>query len=210
MTAEVTGEHHDAGAHPAPPAQERAQGSRVRHDGRPEQRQAHGRARGTDLVFLLGALPRAVWRRACQVSRGRGPDARAGAGRQHLHLPHASARFAKSVPASARSAAWRSSRADVEADSGPQPRARRHDAPVLDRPPAHAAGPGPGNGWASEPICTCCPASSSATGCNSCWRRPVVLWAGWPFFVRGWASLKTRQPQHVHPDRHGHRRSLDL
>ena len=21
---------------------------------------------------------------------------------------------------------------------------------------------------------------------------PVVLWAGWPFFVRGWASLKTR------------------
>ena len=22
---------------------------------------------------------------------------------------------------------------------------------------------------------------------------PVVLWAGWPFFVRGWASLKTRQ-----------------
>ena len=21
---------------------------------------------------------------------------------------------------------------------------------------------------------------------------PVVLWAGWPFFERGWASLKTR------------------
>ena len=23
---------------------------------------------------------------------------------------------------------------------------------------------------------------------------PVVLWAGWPFFERGWASIKTRQP----------------
>ncbi|MFX9089337.1 haloacid dehalogenase, partial [Acinetobacter baumannii] len=22
---------------------------------------------------------------------------------------------------------------------------------------------------------------------------PVVLWAGWPFFVRGWASLRTRK-----------------
>ena len=21
---------------------------------------------------------------------------------------------------------------------------------------------------------------------------PVVLWAGWPFFVRGWASVRTR------------------
>jgi Cu+-exporting ATPase len=23
---------------------------------------------------------------------------------------------------------------------------------------------------------------------------PVVLWAGWPFFVRGWSSIRTRQP----------------
>ena len=30
---------------------------------------------------------------------------------------------------------------------------------------------------------------------------PVVLWAGWPFFERGWASL-VRQAQHVHVDRH--------
>ena len=39
---------------------------------------------------------------------------------------------------------------------------------------------------------------------------PVVLWAGWPFFVRGWQSLLDAQPQHVHPDRHGHRRRLAL
>ena len=37
---------------------------------------------------------------------------------------------------------------------------------------------------------------------------PVVLWAGWPFFVRGWQSLRHAQSQHVHADRDGHRRGL--
>ena len=39
---------------------------------------------------------------------------------------------------------------------------------------------------------------------------PVVLWAGWPFFVRGWQSLRHAQPQHVHADRARHRRRLGL
>ena len=39
---------------------------------------------------------------------------------------------------------------------------------------------------------------------------PVVLWCGWPFFVRGWQSLAHAQPQHVHADRHGHRRGVAL
>ena len=39
---------------------------------------------------------------------------------------------------------------------------------------------------------------------------PVVLWAGWPFFVRGWQSLHDAQSQHVHADRDGHRRGLSL
>ena len=30
-------------------------------------------------------------------------------------------------------------------------------------------------------------------GCNSLLATPVVLWGGWPFFVRGWTSLVTRQ-----------------
>ncbi len=30
---------------------------------------------------------------------------------------------------------------------------------------------------------------------------PVVLWAGWPFFERGWQSVRHPQPQHVHADR---------
>jgi Cu+-exporting ATPase len=39
---------------------------------------------------------------------------------------------------------------------------------------------------------------------------PVVLWAGAPFFARGWASPAFAQPQYVHPDRHGRRRGLAL
>ena len=39
---------------------------------------------------------------------------------------------------------------------------------------------------------------------------PVVLWAGWPFFERGWQSLGHPQPQHVHAHRHGHGRGLSL
>ena len=28
-------------------------------------------------------------------------------------------------------------------------------------------------------------------GSSWCWPRPVVLWAGWPFFERGWTSVRT-------------------
>ena len=37
---------------------------------------------------------------------------------------------------------------------------------------------------------------------------PVVLWAGWPFFVRGAQSLRNAQSQHVHADRARYRRGL--
>ncbi len=39
---------------------------------------------------------------------------------------------------------------------------------------------------------------------------PVVLWAGWPFFVRGWPIACHAQSQHVHADRDGHRRRVCL
>jgi Cu+-exporting ATPase len=39
---------------------------------------------------------------------------------------------------------------------------------------------------------------------------PIVLWAGWPFFVRGVQSVRQPQPQHVDADRPGHRRGLRL
>ena len=59
--------------------------------------------------------------------------------------------------------------------------------------PAHAAEPHGISNWLQFALAT-----------------PVVLWAGWPFFVRGWQSLRHPQPQHVHPDRHGHGRRLAL
>ena len=39
---------------------------------------------------------------------------------------------------------------------------------------------------------------------------PVVLWAGWPFFERGWASIKTAAAEHVHAHRARHRRRVAL
>ena len=39
---------------------------------------------------------------------------------------------------------------------------------------------------------------------------PVVLWGGWPFFERFWASLQEPQPQYVHPDRPRRGRRLHL
>ena len=32
---------------------------------------------------------------------------------------------------------------------------------------------------------------------------PVVLWGGWPFFVRAWQSIVSRPPEYVHADRLG-------
>ena len=44
-------------------------------------------------------------------------------------------------------------------------------------------------------------AGVARTGLQLVLATPVVLWGGWPFFVRGWASIVNRQPQHVHADR---------
>ena len=37
---------------------------------------------------------------------------------------------------------------------------------------------------------------------------PVVLWAGWPFFRRGWRSIATLAVEHVYAHRHRRRRGL--
>ena len=39
---------------------------------------------------------------------------------------------------------------------------------------------------------------------------PAVLYCGWPFFVRGWDSLRSGPAQHVHAHCHGHRRGVSL
>ena len=52
--------------------------------------------------------------------------------------------------------------------------------------------------------------AGAALACNSALATPVVLWGGWPFFERGWQSIVTSHPQHVHADRHRHRRGIRL
>ena len=77
---------------------------------------------------------------------------------------------------------------------GAEPRARRHDAPVLGLPAADRADPG--RSWCRS----CCPADPLATLAGHRLRiwielalaTPVVLWGGWPFFERGWASIVNR------------------
>ena len=88
-----------------------------------------------------------------------------------------------------------------------RPRTCRHDAPVLDLRGAGAAGRGAGHGRrifgpaASRP-------HRVSTYVQFVLATPVVLWGGWPFFVRGCAIARHAQPQHVHADRDGHRRRL--
>ena len=139
---------------------------------------------------------------------------RAGAGRRRVHVPDAPRDRAQTGPGAARSAAWRSSRVTVTLDGGREPRARRHDAggsgsAAALTVPLFAAR----DGRASLPV-----GRSHALGhaalatwiAARCSRRPVVLWGGWPFFVRGWRVDRAPQPQHVHADRPRRRRGVRL
>ena len=72
----------------------------------------------------------------------------------------------------------------------PQSRTRRHDAAVLDRPRLRPAGDGAGNERALLGAHWLTPTMSNYV--QFALASPVVLWAGWPFFVRGAQSLVTR------------------
>ena len=91
---------------------------------------------------------------------------------------------------------------------GGEPRAARHDAAVLGLRSAlsipllaFAMGDMSRRALASLPPRTAIWVQLSLA-------TPVVLWGGWPFFERGWASRRQPQPEHVHPDRARHRRRL--
>ena len=74
---------------------------------------------------------------------------------------------------------------------------------------AVGAAAGAGDGRRISAGVDCC-APRRASGCSWSLATPAVLWGGWPFFRRGWASVRNRQPQHVHADRARHRRGLRL
>ncbi len=99
--------------------------------------------------------------------------------------------------APARSAAWRSSRGRSRSTEAAEPRAARHDAPVLGRRSCSTV-----PRLRARDVRTWSRASRSSTRLavraldwvQLALATPVVLWGGWPFFARGWASIVNRSP----------------
>ena len=101
-------------------------------------------------------------------------------------------RSGRSVPEAARSAAWRSSPTSSASTTAPNPEladmTRRF---WIGAGAVGAAGrardgrPSRRRPWPDR-------SDARRTGSSSRFATPVVLWAGWPFFVRGWQSLVTR------------------
>ena len=196
---------------PKPP---RARRPGLRHEGRSAQDRSIATAtRGRDYFFCSARLPRAS---SSPIRRNISTPASRRQRRlppgDDLHLPDASrdpAGRARQLP-DLRHGAGAARRHGDEA--GPNPE-------LIDMTRRFWIGAGArGAGascwrWAAH-----LPASTCTTTCrrsSSVWLQfvlatPVVLWAGWPFFERGWASVRQPQPQHVHPDRARHRRRLSL
>ena len=133
----------------------------------------------------------------------KGARTRTGAGRNDLDLPDASRdppRRVRDVPDLRHGARAADRR---QRDGGRKRRAQGHDAPVLDRRRAHGAAAL----WrcsAMSPrrsIRCALFGTRGRVGRSSLLATPVVLWGGWPFFVRGWQSIVNRSLEHVHADR---------
>ena len=177
----------------------RRRGSRpgLRHDGRSGQDAAPRRARRADLSLLRRGLPDQVPGRSRTVAeQGRRPSRAGGrargAGRDHLHLPHAPADPPGGAGVLSRSAAWRWSRRR----SPP----RRRPIPSL-----RTCAGGSGSGWCWRPRWCCWrwagiwstsapgsrrrrrPGSSSPSPRRWCCGRARR------FFAKAWASLLRRK-----------------
>ncbi len=114
--------------------------SRLRHDRHDRGRKAHARAQGRHLLFLQPKLPDQVRRRPRPLSGRESRRTRArGAGGHDLHLPDGSGDPAGRTGhlSDLRHGAGAGA---VQRGRRSQPRARRHDAPVLDRARADVAG----------------------------------------------------------------------
>ena len=192
--------HMPATGH-APPAFDRATArvchrdgnrSRLRHAGRSARHTTSRRASGSPLLLLLCRLSGQVYRGPRQISR---PASRSeGAASVPPGAIYTCPMHPRDPPA--RPGPLPDLRHGARARAGyrrrrPQSGTRRHEAPVLDRSRlalpvvvlemgAHVVslhmliGQRLSNWIQFDPA------------------TPVVLWAGWPFFVRGWHSLVTR------------------
>ena len=167
------------------------------------------RPRGPGLPLLLGRLPDQVRGRSGALPDQGSRRGAAGAGRDDLHLPHASG----DPPGRARllpDLRHGAGAGDGHGRRRSQPRAGRHDAAVLDRPGADACRCSSSR-WAaiSSDLHGADRAGQTSNWIQFALATPVVLWAGWPFFERGWASLQTRNLNMFTLIAHRGRRRLD-
>ena len=172
---------------------------------RPADHAAPRRARRAGLPLLLGRLPDEVRRRSGELSRAeaRPKPAAAAPGRS---TPARCTREIRQVgPGACPICGMALEPETVTADAGPNPELADMTRRFWIGLALTAAGLRRWRWAATCPACTMLIAAQISNWIQLALATPVVLWAGWPFFVRGWASLKTPQPQHVHPDRHGRR-----
>ena len=95
--------------------------SRLRHDGRSAHHAAPPYPSRPSLLFLLGRLPHEIRRRSREVPLAGSPRRARPSPRARSTPARCIRRCARSAPAPARSAAWRSSREIATAETGPNP-----------------------------------------------------------------------------------------
>jgi hypothetical protein len=107
---------------------------------------------------------------------------------QGPHAPGGRSTRARSVPDLRHGARA----ADDLAGRRSEPRARRHEAPVHRVGRVHRAAVPPGDGLDARPDPHRGPLAALQLLLQLVLATPVVLWGGWPFFQRGWASVVNR------------------
>ena len=127
-----------------------------------------------------------------------------------IHLPDASGNRSRRSRARARSAAWRSSRAQRRRGRR-KSRTRFDDAAILDQRRADDSGVHARNVRHDSRPARAAISSMRAIGwIELMLATPVVVWGGWPFFRARLGVARESQPEHVHADRARHRHGLHL
>ena len=168
----------------------RRTGPGVRHGRRPACRLVSVSTRRADFLFLLQRMSSKVLRRAAEVSRQRGAEHASDCRWDNLHMPmHPQIRQVGPGACPICGMALEPVLASAEAAPNPEladMRRRLWIGALLALPVvvlemgAHLTGLGH---YLSQSI---------SNWVQMILATPVVLWAGWPFFVRGWNSIVTR------------------
>jgi len=192
MKAEVTGAHHHAGAHPVPPAQDRARdpvcGMTVDPIGATHTAEHAGRS----WYFCSARCRERFSAEPSKYLAGETPaPARASAPAGTIYTCPMHPQVRQVGPGFCPICGMALEPADAEADIGP-------NAELIDMTHRFWIGL-----LLTLPVLVLemgghltnlqiLPSQQLGNGLQLALATPVVLWAGWPFFVRGWASLQAR------------------